>query len=285
MFLGAMSARADVAALVQEPFGHYDQAGHAAVYLSRVCAASPTHLRRCRPGERGVVLARYHRISDTDWLAIPLIPYLYAVDSLADVPAMMDAAREARLREAWRKAHLEEIMPESVGAPGDWVQLVGAAYDRRIYGFQLKTTAAQDDALIAAYNAKPNRNQFNIVKRNCADFAAAVVNFYFPGAVRRDHVAELGIATPRQVARSVERYGRLHPELGETEFIIPQVAGTLPRSHRVKSLAQGLVTTKKYVIPMTIVCPPLTGVMAVLWLCDGRFALPRTAPLMPALAR
>ena len=33
--------------------------GHAAVYLSGVCAETPLVLRRCGPGETGVVLSRY----------------------------------------------------------------------------------------------------------------------------------------------------------------------------------------------------------------------------------
>lgn len=281
----AAQARADVAVLAEEPFGHWDQSGHMAVYLSRVCAETPMRLRRCRPGESGVVLARYHRISVDDWLAVPLIPYLYAVNSLAEVPATMDAAREARLRETWRGEHLKQFAPKATGAGSDWVQLTGGAYDRRMYGFELKTSAAQDDAFIAAYNASLNRNHYNLILHNCADFAAGVVNFYFPGAARKDHRAELGITTPWQVARSVRRYGRAHPELEETEFIIPQVAGTLPRSHRIESLAEGLVRTKRYVIPITIACPPVTAVMAVLWASDGSFEMPQAMPLMPELMR
>ena len=280
---GAATARADVAALVEEPFGHYDQSGHVAVYLDRVCAETPTRLRRCRAGERGVVLARYHHISDTDWLAVPLIPYLYAVDSVADVPATMDAPLEARLREAWRSEHLDEIAPR--GAHRDWVQLIGGSYDRKMIGFELKTSEEQDDAFIAAFNARPNDNHYNLLLHNCADFVGVILNFYFPGAVRWNRVTEFGIATPRQVARSVERYGKLHPELDEFTVIIPQVPGTLARSHRVESVAEAMVRTKKYVIPMTIACPPLTAVMAVLWLSDGRYELPATAPAMAELAR
>ena len=61
--------------------------GHAAIYLSDVCAESPTELRPCLPGENGVVLSRYHHIGGYDWLAIPLIPYLYAVDDVSQIPA------------------------------------------------------------------------------------------------------------------------------------------------------------------------------------------------------
>src|ERR1700726_1266704 len=70
--------------LLEEPYrdaGPFAGTGHTAVYLSRVCADSPTVLRRCQPGETGVVLSRYNGIAGRDWIAVPLIPYLYAVGS------------------------------------------------------------------------------------------------------------------------------------------------------------------------------------------------------------
>src|SRR5258707_10377021 len=92
------AAGADVAVLLEEPYS-YDGAfagpGHTAVYLARVCAASPTVLRRCQPGESGVVISRYHRIAGYDWLAIPLYPYLYAVDRPGDIPLFADSKLEA----------------------------------------------------------------------------------------------------------------------------------------------------------------------------------------------
>jgi hypothetical protein len=58
--------KADVAVLLEEPYS-YDGAlagtGHAAIYLNRVCAASPMVLRRCLPGEPRVVISRYHRVA------------------------------------------------------------------------------------------------------------------------------------------------------------------------------------------------------------------------------
>ena len=62
-------------------FGAFNPTGHAAVYLNHVCAETPTELRMCRTGEYGVVISRYHKIDGYDWIAIPLIPYLYAVNS------------------------------------------------------------------------------------------------------------------------------------------------------------------------------------------------------------
>jgi hypothetical protein len=89
LLASAAGARANVALLLEEPFakfGTFNPTGHAAVYLSGVCAASPVLLRRCNPGETGVVISRYYRVGGYDWLAIPLLPYLYAVDDPAEFP-------------------------------------------------------------------------------------------------------------------------------------------------------------------------------------------------------
>ena len=86
--VGCVSARADAALLLEEPFGDFgamNPTGHAAIYLTHVCADTPTRLRACREGETGVVISRYHRIDGYDWLAIPLIPYLYAVNDPDEV--------------------------------------------------------------------------------------------------------------------------------------------------------------------------------------------------------
>ena len=76
---GARKGHGDVALLVEEPYGFFgsiNPTGHSAIYLNRVCAESPTYLRRCLPGESGVVISRYSRIKALDWVAIPLLPYL-----------------------------------------------------------------------------------------------------------------------------------------------------------------------------------------------------------------
>ena len=54
--LGAIAqAHAGAALLLEEPFGKFgymNPTGHAAIYLTRVCAASLTRLRRCETGKR-----------------------------------------------------------------------------------------------------------------------------------------------------------------------------------------------------------------------------------------
>jgi hypothetical protein len=55
-------------------------------------------LRRCREGELGVVISRYNKVGGHDWIAIPLIPYLYAVENPDDVPLFANAKLVAFLR-------------------------------------------------------------------------------------------------------------------------------------------------------------------------------------------
>src|SRR5215469_6238305 len=86
--------RAQATLLLEEPYsydGTFGGTGHAAVYLSRVCAETPIVLRRCQPGESGVVISRYHGIAGHDWIAVPLIPYLYAVSKPEEIPLFADA--------------------------------------------------------------------------------------------------------------------------------------------------------------------------------------------------
>jgi len=153
----APGAHADVAFLMEEPYGGFgsiNPTGHGALYFNHICAESPTQLRMCRPGERGVVISRYHRVAGYDWLAVPLVPYLYAVDRIADVPQTADLALREKLRDDYRKRHLESIAPdtvtkEGVAVPpkGEWVQLVGSSYDRSIYGFRWRQRERRTNVL------------------------------------------------------------------------------------------------------------------------------------------
>src|SRR5215472_3672856 len=202
----ALRSRADVALLLEEPygdFGGFNPTGHAALYLSGVCAATPLILRKCFPGENGVVISRYYKIAGYDWIAIPLTAYLYAVDDPAQIPEFADARRVNELRDNYRRRYLEALAPDRPNgdAPsGEWSLLVGEAYDRKIYGFQIATTEQQDDELIQMLNQRPNkRSKHNLatflVSRNCADFARGVLNFYHPHSVHRNFIADLGITT------------------------------------------------------------------------------------------
>lgn len=275
LLAAALPLEAAVALLVGEPygkFGFFNPTGHAAVYLSRVCADSPLRLRPCREGELGAVISRYNRIGGYDWLAIPLVPYLYAVDRLEDVPEAVDRETVARLRDAWRRRHLRDIVPDAPdgGMPaGDWVQLVGAAYDRTLYGLALETAPEQDNDLIERLNTEPNGRRFNIVARNCADFARDVVHHYHPKAIRRNVIADFGITTPKQAARSLARYAH-RLGAGATHFLVPQVLGG-PASRRVRGVNESLVRSKKYLVPLAILQPWVAAGAAAAYLTAGRF--------------
>src|ERR1700755_1768063 len=118
LIFGAGGAGADVAVLLEEPYsydGAFAGTGHAAVYLSNICADSPVSLRRCLPGESGVVISRYHHIAGYDWIAVPLYPYLYAVGKPEDVPLFADVKLEAALRDRYRRENLEQMVPDGPG--------------------------------------------------------------------------------------------------------------------------------------------------------------------------
>jgi hypothetical protein len=273
---GAARLSGGVALLVGEPFGKFGfftPTGHAAIYLSGVCAETPTKLRLCGPGESGVVISRYNRIAGRDWIAVPLLPYLYAVDRPEDVPVSADAAVVEQIRDRYRRDHLRELVPDGPGgAPpkGDWTQLAGVAYDRGIYGFALETSREDDERLVRHLNAQRNRRRFHLLCRNCADFARGIINFYYPGALRRSLIADAGITTPKQSAKALVKYGRRRPELGLRRFAIPQVPG-MRRSTRVWGVSESLVRSKKYVAPLLLLHPWVAASAGAAYLISGRF--------------
>jgi hypothetical protein len=280
---GAVQARGSIALLMEEPygdFGAFNPTGHAAMYLNHVCAETPTELRLCHNGEFGVVISRYHKIDGYDWIAIPLIPYLYAVNSADEVPAVVDKAKVAELRDSYRRSYLQDLVPDASNgdAPkGEWTQLVGASYDRKIHGFQVESTREQDEQFIAYVNDKKNVGHFNLFFHNCADFSRVVLDIYLPHSIHRNFIADAGLMTPKQLARSLVEYGRKHPEIKMSAFVIPQVDGSVPRSHRVDGVAESLVKSKKYLLPLVVLNPEVTAGIVVAYLVDGRLKLPTDA--------
>jgi hypothetical protein len=254
------SAHAQATLLLEEPYsydGTFAGTGHAAVYLSRVCAETPTLLRRCGPGEAGVVISRYHHLEGRDWVAVPLLPYLYAVDKPGEVPLYADS----KLVTFLRHQYLAKI---DVSGP-DAYQVVGSAYDRTTYGFRIETTPEQDDELIRRLNTETNRESYALLTRNCADFAKQIINFYYPHAVHRSIIADLAVMTPKQAAKSLAHSAKHHPQMQLTTFLIPQVPG-LKRSKPVHGVLESLVLAKKYVTPVLLFHPFLVaGVEAAYW--------------------
>src|SRR5579864_1136129 len=270
------AARASTATLLlEEPYGRlgfFSATGHAAVYLSGVCAETPLVLRRCEPGETGVVISRYNGVNGYDWVAIPLIPYLYAVGRPEDVPLFADGKMVAFLRDRYRRTYLEEIAPdkENGATPGgNWYELVGTSYDRTVYGFEVATTTEQDEALIRKLNASPNRSHFRTVSKNCADFAKDIINFYYPRALHRSVIADVGITTPKQIAKTMIRFGTRHPQTRFSRLVIAQVPGSMPRSASVHGVVDAFFTSKKYIVPSAVVSPIFAGCVAAVYVGTG----------------
>jgi hypothetical protein len=281
----ARHAYASVAFLMEEPYGKFgamNPTGHAAVYFNHICAESHIFLRPCHDGEFGVVISRYHKIDGYDWIAIPLIGYLYAVDSLSDIPATVDRAQVATLRDAYRRKHLLDLAPDNKQgeAPkGEWTELVGSSFDRTIHGFQVESTAEQDQRFMDIFNDRRNVGHFNLLFHNCADFSRVVLDIYLPHAIHRNFIVDAGLMTPKQVARSLVSYGKKHSDLDMSAFVILQVPGSIPRSHPVDGVAQSLIESKKYLIPLVVLAPQVTGGIIVAYMVDGRLKLPKGTPV------
>ncbi|HZQ42742.1 MAG TPA: hypothetical protein VFA99_05790 [Acidobacteriaceae bacterium] len=282
--LAGIPARAAVSLLLEQPYGGLgmvNPTGHSALYLDHVCAATPVELRPCRPGELGVVISRYDGITNHDWIAVPLLPYLYAVDSPADIPQTMDRERESLLRDLYRRHALESVAPDlpDGGMPdGNWYELVGSAYDRTIYGFSVRTTPEQDARLIAIFNDRRNVERYNGAFRNCADFARTTIDLFYPHAIRRNFVADFGLTTPKSVARALTHYASKHPDTDFHVFKIPQVPGSIPRSYGVQDVTESLL--KRYGVPLIVLSPVATGIVFIAYMGHGRFDMPRNAPVL-----
>ena len=279
-------ARAGATLLLEEPYsydGAFAGTGHAAVYLSNVCAESPVALRPCAEGESGVVLSRFDGIAGYDWIAIPLIPYLYAVERPEAIPLFADAKLVAFLRDRYRRDYLESLAPDrpNGGTPeGNWYEMIGSSYDRTIYGFEIETSPKQDALLIGKFNSQPNRERYNFVKRNCADFVREVIDFYYPHALHRSVIGDLGVTTPKQIAKMLVKYSRQHPELQSSSFLVPQVPGTVRRSKPIHGVLESVMAAKKYMLPLVALHPYIGGGLLVEYFGHRRFDPARNALIL-----
>jgi hypothetical protein len=266
--ISSTPASATIGLIVGEPFGSFGTmmpAGHAGIYLDHLCAETPTHLRLCRPGEPGVILSRYHdlRATNTDWMAIPVIPFLYSVDDPANTPTFVTPSLESELREAYRQAHLRAIVPDRItpqGNPtappyGDWEEAIGAAFDRRLFLYTIDTTPEQDAAILTLLNTQPDRRRYTLRRANCADFAADLLNLVLPGVFHRSKLADFDLSSPKTLARQLETYGNTHPELHLHVYEIPQLPGTLRRSRPLRGAAETFVKTKRYLATLLVIQP------------------------------
>jgi hypothetical protein len=197
------------------------------------------------------------------------------VEDDAVVPTRVDRATVTRLRNEYYEAHLADLGPHvSRGSfwKGGWSQLIGAAYERRVYAFRFETTQAQDDALIDMLNDKKNVSHFQLLFNNCSDFSRWVMNQYFPKAFQRGVFPDAGMTTPKQIAHKLETFAKKHPEMQLQIFEIPQIPGNRRSSRANKSISESLITTG-YAVPITIVNPYLAGCLLADYILRSHYRL------------
>jgi len=278
VFLLCTCARADVGLLLGESTGlgmsRWTSAGHSAVYLSNVCADSPIHLRPCAPGQQGIVLSNYVTFSENkpyEWNAVPLSVFLYGVDDPQNRPLYaspeLRAALQNRVRETW----LRDICPEGpcTDSKSHWRDMIAATFVRDVYMFVASTTPAQDEAFIAKFNTLPNVDHYNGFTRNCADFARIVVNTYFPGAAKPDHMNDFWMTSPKAISKSFTHYAVKH-KLNFHVVRYTQIPGSYRPSSDARKGTELVFTTKKWFFPMLLKSNEL-AIFTASYLLTGRF--------------
>lgn len=233
--------RADVGLIVLEPvdaLGFVTRVGHVATYFSNICPDdSPVRMRLCRPGEQGGVVSKYTSLSereDYDWAIVPFEAFLHGF-AAPELAPLIGTPRLQRTIEEYQFGALfgSALSVEANGAPplGHWRAALATRFDRALYIYTVKTTVADDEALVAAFNAAPNRSRFNFFYRNCSDQAREIFDLILPDIdVIGDRVSGVAMQTPKGLAKAMVARAVAHPELGLHVRRYSQVPGTYARS-------------------------------------------------------
>jgi hypothetical protein len=293
MFLN-LSAYADISLLLHEAKGFSGEttgAGHSAVYLSNVCADPPPFvLRKCHEGEKpGAVIATYPDFgaqSEYDWFAMPLTPYLYGVDREDQIPLYANGEIRLLLRETIRKKYLSDIVPRAEDGTlpsGRWVEIIGTALNRDLYGFTVKTTPEQDERFIKKYSVLEKGSSFNVFYKNCADFTKDILNFYYPNSSHRDFINDFTMTTPKAITRSFTKYSEKRPELMLNVTKYAQLDGTIMRSFGNRNFTETAFTSRKYVITQALTKPILLPIFAGTYFATGYFSVNKAYHKYPSI--
>jgi hypothetical protein len=252
--------------------------GHSAVYLSRICAATPVTLRMCEPGELGAVIQNYEDYMENqpyEWNIVPLSLYLYGVDDVRDRPLFGSPELRQVLQDQYRQNHLQQLCTtrRCINDPeANWRDSVAAAFVREIYIFQVHTSVEQDEQFVREFNARANVNHYNGFSRNCADFAKLVVNTYFPHSAHRDILNDFAMTGPKAIARSFTHYAEHHPELDLHVLRVEQVPGTYKRSSDCHEGTEQTVRSLKWLVPIMLVEAQAVPVLAASYFFTGHFS-------------
>ncbi|MDQ3014192.1 MAG: hypothetical protein M3X11_26235 [Acidobacteriota bacterium] len=262
LIFSPMLVKADVSLLLHEAIvginGEAGAAGHVSIYFSNICADSPIKLRLCHPGEQGVVITTYPNFGTDkpyEWVAAPLLPFLYGVEDERNIPLYTNGKIRTMLRETYRQRYLRGIVPDRAdGMPpeGHWKDLLVNTFNRDLYCYTLTTTVEEDASLLEKLDRQPNENHFNGMYNNCADFAREILNTYFPHATHRDPFNDLTMTTPKAIAKTLTRYASKRPERLFYVTKYAQLAGPIRRSLDNRHYSEHGLFSKKYLIPMLV---------------------------------
>ena len=274
-------AHADVGVLLNESldtsFARISGSGHSAVYFSRVCADTPVKLRLCRPEEQGSVISNYTTLGEDnpfEWNIVPLSIFLYGVEDPQNRPLFGSQKIKHVLEERYREQYLLPYCQSSAcqtSNGAEWREMVGATLERSIYMFVVETSLEQDQAFIEKFNSLPNRNHFNGITRNCAEFSRRILNTYYPHAAKADYLNDLGLITPKAIARSFTHYAEHHPEAHLRVFHFAQLPGTIKRSSECRNVTEQLYRSKKVLVPMILFADHELAIATASYLLTGRF--------------
>jgi len=153
----------------------------------------------------------------------------------------------------------------------EWREMVAATLIRGVYIFAVSTTLEQDRQLIAEFNDSVNKNHFNGVTRNCADFTKHVINTYFAHAARTDYLNDFGMTSPKAVARTFTHYALHHPESQFRVMHFAQVPGTTKRSREVREGTEQLFHSGKLLVPMVLISYYTVPAVTTSYILTGRF--------------
>ncbi|MEQ1922741.1 MAG: hypothetical protein ABL952_09550 [Pyrinomonadaceae bacterium] len=212
-------------------------------------------------------------------MAVPLLPFLYGVEDESAIPLYANGEIRNFLREQYRRKHLDAVIPaapDGTMPDGKWQMMLTTVFNRDLYGFTVKTTPDEDARFLREANGKPNDGKFNTITSNCSDFAASIINRYFPGAARRDWINDAGITTPKAIARSFFNYAKDRPEMELSISRFPQIPGPIIRSSDNRNLTEMAYKSKKYLIPALIFKPEVAAILAATYLLTGRFNVHKT---------
>ena len=268
-----VAARADTILLLEDPVnfeGWFTSAGHSVVWMDRLCTDNHIKLRPCRTGEAGVVLSRYGKLGgNLDWLAMPVGPYLYAVDNVSEVPTTMTKAAFEQMQVEAKQRYAGSFAQD----PGEkiWGQLTGEAYRRRILMVRVHTTLEQETRTMEWLNDRPNQGHFNVLSSNCSDFVGSILGKMLPGGFHRNYLFDSGMMTPKQNVADLHRYAKRHPELGFEASVLPQVPGEMKRSGHVRGVTEAYLKNWWFLLPLDYLLPIELGAVTVSGLADHRY--------------